>query len=93
MTIKADREEGPLVHKEVSPTAASAYDRKFGPSGVQAYRVLLGMQGGARQTTVVEAATGDDAALAALRKYPGWKVAYVGPATDPDGVPVVDEVA
>jgi hypothetical protein len=29
--------------------------------------------------TDVEAATGDEAAAMALAKYPGWKVAYVGP--------------
>ena len=91
--IQADKEEGPLLHQEASPTAASAHDRKFGPSGVQPYRVLLAVEGGGRVTTTVDAATGDEAAEAALRKYPGWKVAYVGPASDPDGVPLMDPAA
>lgn len=91
MTVKADKEEGALLHKEASKTAASAWDRKFGPSGEIRYRVLLGMQGGARTGTTVDAATGDEAAEKALQKYPGWKVAHVGPATDPDAPRLPDE--
>lgn len=65
-----------------SPTAASATNRLFGESGVMRYRVVLGQSGGALNSTVVEAATGDRAAEAALVKFPGWKVTNVAPATD-----------
>ena len=92
MTIKAEREEGPLLHQEASPTAANAHNRKFKDSGVQPYRVLMAQQGGARMATTVDAATGDEAAEGALRKYPGWMVAYVGPASNPDPLPVVEGV-
>lgn len=95
MTIKAEREEGPLLHSEASPTAASAHDRKFGPSGVQAYRVLLAPGGGGAvaKAATVDAATGDEAANAALAQNPGWKVAYVGPASSPDFPRLPDEAA
>jgi hypothetical protein len=93
MPIRAEKEEGPLLHREASPTAASAHDPKFGPSGVQTYRVLLGQHGGAQTRTLVEASTGDEAATKALEKYPGWKVAYVGPSTDPDAPRLPDEAA
>jgi hypothetical protein len=83
--------QAPLPRK-ISPTAANATNPLYGPSGVMRYAVVLAMQGGARQGTVVEAATGDEAAAMASAKYPGWKVAYVGPATD--AIPnLSDEVA
>jgi hypothetical protein len=95
MTIKAEPELGPLLHKEVSPTAANAHDRKYPDGGVQAYRVLMAPGGGGavgKQATV-DAATGDEAALKALGQNPGWKVAYVGPASDPDFPRLPDEAA
>jgi hypothetical protein len=92
MTVKAEPELGPLLHKEASPTAASAWDRKFGPSGAIKYRVMVAQQGGARAGTIVEASTGDEAAEKGLLKYPGWKVVYVGPVTDPDAPRLPDEV-
>lgn len=64
-----------------SPTAASAFNPLYGPSGAMDYAVILGQQGGPRTSTVVNAATGDEAAELAQRKYPGWKVVYVGPAS------------
>ncbi len=66
----------------ISPTAASASNPLYGPSGVIKYRVVLAQSGGARTVAVVDAATGDEAANLGLSKYPGWKVAYVGPASD-----------
>lgn len=65
----------------VSNTAASVSRRLFGPSGVMPYQVILA-NGSARTAVVVDAATGDEAAEKALRKHPGQKVAYVGPASD-----------
>lgn len=90
--IQAEKEEGPLLHQEASPTAANAHDRKFPDGGVQAYRVLMAQQGGARMATTVQAATGDSAAEQALQKHPGWMVAYVGPASNPDALPVLDGI-
>ena len=46
------------------------------------YRVVLGQSGGGMNATVVTADTGDEAATAALTKFPGWKVINVSPATD-----------
>jgi hypothetical protein len=79
MTVKADTVEGPLLHKEASPTAASAWDRKYPASGVQTYRVLLQTPAG-QMARDVEAATGDEAAEKALEGHLGSKVAHVGPA-------------
>jgi hypothetical protein len=69
--------------RPVSETAASASNPIFGESGVIRYRVVVGQSGGGLSSTVVEAATGDKAAEAALRKFGmGWKVTHVAPATD-----------
>lgn len=68
--------------RPVSPTAASAHNRIFPDSGEIRYRVILGQSGGALNSTVVTAATGDRAAEMALAKFPGWKVTNVAPATD-----------
>lgn len=76
-----EADSGKLNHREASPTAASRMDRKFGPSGTMRYMVVL-VNGSAKSGTVVEAATGDEAAEMALAKYPGQRVAYVGPAND-----------
>lgn len=71
--------EGALLHRENSPTAANASNRLFKPSGVISYRVTIA--GPMGMTNVdVDAASGDDAAVAALDKYPGAKVARVEPA-------------
>ncbi len=67
---------------EISETASGPGNPRFGPTGVIAYRVIVAQQGGARAAATVDAATGDEAAEKALRQYPGWKVAYVGPASD-----------
>jgi hypothetical protein len=72
--------EGALVHKENSPTAASATNRLFPPSGVMPYRVVMQTAMGGFMKTDVEAATGDEAAEKALAEYPGSKVANVTPA-------------
>lgn len=78
MTVKADPELGPLLHTETSPTAASASNPLFGPSGAQTYAVTLATPFGSK-TEYVEAATGDQAADAALANHAGAKVVYVGP--------------
>ena len=65
-----------------SPTAANAHNRLFGKSGAMPYRVILGQSGGALNSTVVTAETGDEAAELALAKFPGWKVTNVTPAGD-----------
>lgn len=68
--------------REISPTAANAQNRLYGPSGEMRYLVILATQGGGQKGEVVTAATGDDAAAAAVAKHPGWKCVYVGPAAD-----------
>lgn len=73
--------DDPRFSRQISKTASSIANRLFGPSGEMDYRVDLA-SGGARKVTVVRADTGDSAADQALRKNPGWKVAYVGPASD-----------
>ena len=70
---------------EVSETASNANNPIHPVSGVMKYRVVLA-NAGARVAKNVEAATGDEAADTALRHYPGYKVAYVGPATASDTV-------
>ena len=82
--------EGVLHHTKISPTAATVGNRLYGPSGVMKYLVILSA-GGAKSSTIVEAATGDDAAEKALQANPGKKVAYVGPATANDTVRLADE--
>lgn len=77
-------------HREASETAASAHNRLYPPSGVIRYTVVLATAVG-RTGTVVEASTGDEAAEKALAKFPGAKVAYVGPAGDE--MRLSDEVA
>lgn len=73
--------DDPQFARQDSPTAASAGRRLYGPSGVIRYRVVLA-NGAARTATVVEAASGDEAAEKALVGRAGMKVAYVGPASD-----------
>jgi hypothetical protein len=72
-----------------SETAASSSKRLFGPSGAMDYRVVV-VNGTAQTAITVNAATGDDAAAAALARHPGQKVAFVGPATRADGIPALD---
>jgi hypothetical protein len=48
------------------------------------------VNGTAQSAVTVNAATGDDAAAAALARHPGQKVAFVGPATRADGIPALD---
>lgn len=71
--------EGVLTHREDSPTAASSTNRLYGSSGMMTYRVTIAGAMGMMPVDV-EAATGDDAADAALARYPGAKVARVEPA-------------
>lgn len=63
---------------DISPTAANAWDRKFGPSGEQTYRCAL--ENAMVPSVDVQAATGDEAATAALSRYPGAKVVHIEPA-------------
>ena len=84
--------DGVLHHREQSETAETAGKRLHGTSGVMRYVVILSA-GGAKTSTVVEAATGDEAAEKALQRYPGQKVAYVGPASGTDVVRLADEVS
>jgi len=72
--------EGVLTHREVSETASSVSDRKFGPSGVQTYRVQMQSAQGLGAMVDVEASTGDEAAEKALAKLPGGKVTHVAPS-------------
>ncbi len=71
--------EGILTHDAVSPTAATVGNRLFEDSGPMKYRVMVATGMGFIPFDVV-AKTGDDAAAAALAKYPGTKVASVNPA-------------
>lgn len=64
------------LDSDISPTAASAFNPLFGPSGAMRYRVV--MRDG--QVTDVTAATGDEAAVAALHVYPAGFVMTVNPA-------------
>lgn len=82
MTKKLQSEDGHLRCNERSETAATVGNKLYGPSGAMDYRVVLAQSGGARTSTTINAATGDEAAEQALQKYPGWKVAYVGPSTE-----------
>ena len=75
----------------LSDTAANSTNRRFGPSGAMKYRVVL-VNGSAQSVVNVEAATGDDAAAAALARHPGQKVAFVGPATRDDAIPAIDVI-
>ncbi len=79
----ADTEEKPnatFLHREDSPTAASAHNRLFRASGVQTYRVAVASATGMMVQHDVEAASGDEAAEEALKAFPGAKVAHVAPA-------------
>lgn len=76
-----------------SPTAASASKRLYGNSGAMDYRVVLGQSGGAMTSVLVNAESGDDAAVAALRQHPGWKVVNINPASSPDGFWQSDDLA
>ena len=83
MTKKAHPEDDApnanFAHTIDSPTAASIGNKLFGDSGPMIYRVTV--QGGMGMTfTDVKAATGDEAASAAIAKFPGAKVAHVVPA-------------
>lgn len=79
-----EKKEGALLHRENSPTASTVGDQKFGPSGVQTYRVLVAAAMGGTTYVDVDAATGDEAAAKALDKYPGAKVGNVTPAPKAD---------
>jgi hypothetical protein len=74
------KREGKLTHQEVSPTAASATNRLYGPSGEISYRCTLVTAMGGVIPVDVNAATGDEAAERALAKFPGSKVSHVAPA-------------
>ena len=76
--------------REPSKTAYNI-NRRCQPSGEMTYRVVV-VNGTAQSVVNVEAATGDEAADKALRLRPGQKVAYVGPATKDDPIPVIDVV-
>lgn len=83
MTKKAHPEDdapnATFHHTENSPTAATVGNKLFGESGPMIYRVTV--QGGMGLASAdFKAATGDDAASAALAKFPGAKVAHVAPA-------------
>jgi hypothetical protein len=80
VTVKADQELGPLLHTEASPTAASAWDRKYPASGVQTYRCAVATANGMQTFADVEAATGDEAAEKALVLYPGAKIGSIAPS-------------
>jgi len=82
--------DGKLGFHGISPTAASATNPLYGASGVQKYRVVLGVAGGGLKAENVDAATGDEAAERALCLNPGWKVAHVSPATASDTVPAIN---
>lgn len=77
MTVKAEKELGPLLHKETSPTAASAWDRKYPTSGVQPHRVYVDGVG----PVIVDATTGDEAAEKALVLHPGRKIGSIAPVS------------
>jgi len=68
-----------FFHRETSPTAANAHDRKFAPSGSVTYAVTLA-GGMGMMVQSFDAYTGDDAAEQALIKFPGSKVVKVDPA-------------
>lgn len=76
---KPEIKEGVLTHRENSPTAASASNRLFPPSGKMAYAVMVAT-GVGMMSHEVEAATGDEAAELTLERFPGAKVAHVAPA-------------
>lgn len=80
MTKTVDADEGKLLHREQSPTAASASDRKFPPSGAQVYRAMVQTAMGLVAIDV-EASTGDEAAELALKQAGlGAKVTNITPA-------------
>ena len=76
--------EGALRHEKNSPTAASVANKLFGTSGVIAYRVQTQTAMGGFMSIDLDAATGDEAAEAALKEYPGNKVVHVSPAPQKD---------
>lgn len=71
---------GALVHEAGSPTAASVGNPLFGSSGVIPYRVTMQTAFGNSAVVDVEAATGDEAALAAHALHAGCKVLHIEPA-------------
>jgi hypothetical protein len=75
-----DASEGKLMHKEASPTAATAGDTRYKPTEGQVYRVQMQTAMGGMVFTDVEALTGDEAAEAGVLEYPGARVAHVAPA-------------
>ncbi len=68
-----------FYHRENSPTAANATDKKFGPSGAMAFEVMVATGMGLIPHEVV-ASTGDEAAELTLARFPGARVASVNPA-------------
>ncbi len=61
---------------DISPTAASAFNPLYPSSGSMVYRCV--MRDG--QVADVKAATGDEAALSALARFPGGFVTSINPA-------------
>lgn len=82
--IPAEAREIPFeaFARKESETAANRHKPLYGKSGAMDYRVTVGQTGGAMNACVVNAESGDEAAEMALRKFPGWKVVNVTPATD-----------
>jgi hypothetical protein len=67
-----------------SETAANQHDRKFDESAAMDYSVLIAGDGAGQRRVIVNAKTGDEAALKAQTRYPGARVGNVIPASDPD---------
>lgn len=66
---------------KLSPTAASASNPLFGVSGVIPYAVQMQTAFGGLAKLIVEAATGDEAAVKALAQAPGSKIMHIEPAS------------
>ena len=77
--MSEDRSENYLGAQGISPTAASAHNRMYAPSGEQLMRVTLTTGGGLTFVDVM-AASGDDAAEKAHAKFMGGKVTHIEPA-------------
>lgn len=75
--------------RKISETAQTVGKKLFGESGAQDHLVILATQGGAQKHVRIEATTGDEAAAKVLAVNPGWRCAFVGPATD--APPTIDK--
>lgn len=71
---------GVLTNQGVSETAATVGNRLFGDSGAMDYTVTLMTPMGGLMRAVVNAATGDEAAMKGLDQFPGAKVTHIEPA-------------